>query len=263
MFFFKFLYDLSFRSATETGTTPEIVFTFAVDHWLKLHPKLTNHIQRTQDFKKTYCKNEFVTFAFGDNKDIFDESAFGYNNCGYIIHNEKTTNIHLRILPDIVPCLTLTIHTLTACLLPDENIDTGTCPIYTIGINTLVGDSHGVGGMISSTIIDWLQIYYINNATPSKDSWSILVPQTVTAAMCEVKTLLTYGLKPSGSVSAQGRFLLTNIEDACDLGIYHDVSMECEDGYANIGSHNLNNAIQQLTLLAGLAKLCDLARAKV
>lgn len=51
--------------------------------------------------------------------------------------------------------------------------------------------------------------------------------------------------------------------NACDIDIYPDHTCgEMDEPYVRFSCHNLDTAAQQMTLLAGLAKLCELARAE-
>jgi len=82
-----------------------------------------------------------------------------------------------------------------------------------------------------------------------RQAWVAVVPQD----------LREWASKCGAWITVDGRFMFECLGDACDVAIYPD-SLEGEEGSVEFGCHNLDQARQQVTLLAGLAKLCALAR---
>jgi hypothetical protein len=62
-----------------------------------------------------------------------------------------------------------------------------------------------------------------------------------------------------GRIFQRGAFILDCFGNACDVGVYPSEFRTDETSHT-ISCHNLDTAEQQLTFLAGLAKLCELTR---
>lgn len=83
-----------------------------------------------------------------------------------------------------------------------------------------------------------------------KEAWRAVAPQN----------LKRYADECRAGVHASGRFSLSCFGDACDLSIYPDLAERIDVGHmVQFACHNLDTAPQQLTLLAGLAAMHDLA----
>lgn len=63
----------------------------------------------------------------------------------------------------------------------------------------------------------------------------------------------------SSRVGEKGSFFISCIGNACDVGTYEWWESESGEGH-ELACHNLDSPLQQLSLLAGLAKMHDLAR---
>lgn len=66
------------------------------------------------------------------------------------------------------------------------------------------------------------------------------------------------------TIAPDGRFNLKCPGNACEVSIYPDRLYGDNMGTRSVqfSCHNLDGAVQQITLLVGIAKLCELARNK-
>ena len=130
------------------------------------------------------------------------------------------------------------------------------------------GYGHAVGGHLSSTLVEWLREYAKDKASGSGIHQAAPLPDEVLLAMQTAWKAVTdperheYGEPPytHGWVRQCGAFSLVCFGDACDLSIYPDETQHGVHESVQFGCHNLDSSEQQLTLVAGLAKLCELAR---
>lgn len=128
------------------------------------------------------------------------------------------------------------------------------------------GHGHSVSGWLSQDVMAWLKNYAKDKVdTNSFMQVAPMHPEVVYAMRSVWYAISTPERRPyadaaSGWVRENGAFSLNCFGDACDLSIYPD-SYNGEN-YVSVefGCHNLDSADQQLTLLAGLAKICELAR---
>jgi hypothetical protein len=89
------------------------------------------------------------------------------------------------------------------------------------------------------------------------------VMRKVWNAMSDFKVRKPRGGRPGYDFTARlgdgGNFVFTSLGNACDIGTYEWWQNGPDSGH-DIGCHNVDTPIQQLTLIAGLAALHDLAR---
>ena len=120
---------------------------------------------------------------------------------------------------------------------------------------------HATGGHISGEVLQWLR----QQTVPGQDV--VELPNTVVKAMRQAWRAAVGEGEFDGSkycraiMHGSGRFSLQCMGDACDLSIYPGDIYDYDDKqWADFNSHNLDGAAQQVTLIAGLAKICELAR---
>lgn len=121
---------------------------------------------------------------------------------------------------------------------------------------------HSVSGSICGDALTWLRR---QGARMPQDESSHSLPDQVHQAMrftwnyAAALRLQEYADYCMARVYRDGRFLLACFGDACDLGMCPGL-YSAHDSFVQFSSHNLDSAAQQLTLLAGLAMICRLAR---
>lgn len=251
----KFQYGLSYLSAEQSGLTPEIIFKFNSKYLDELAQRLEG-----------YNRNNQTNFAFTLNEfDVFDELCFGYGNCGYLEKNGELAEIHIRINQN-VDYITSTIFVLSFVLsVPfDTELESNLFEdiiLYTV-INREMSD-HSLGGLLSINIIRWLQRYF--ESTVGKINDDIYMHKDVLLAMEEVllatsKDGRLYKDYIIGIIKSTGHFFVECYGNACDLAVYPDQIIHEDTKFVQLSCHNVDNALQQIVLLTGLAKLCDLSR---
>jgi hypothetical protein len=125
---------------------------------------------------------------------------------------------------------------------------------------------HAVGGWLSVEIMGWLRHYAAANTQVNNVAG--MHPEVIRAMQAAWHAMSTPNLKRFtgprdiyGWIQTSGAFSLNCFGNACDLSVYPDQVHEGDDGPTEFSCHNLDSADQQLTLLAGLAKIYELARA--
>lgn len=268
------IYDLAFIAPKRRPRTPpEILFIIDANHLSELVERLHKTDSRLHAEVSDYLYNRYSRFRL-PTPDLFGNIEFGYNSCGYVkVHNGKVHfHLPLRETPWLWDC-TMTIHTLVRALnFPFETAGT-TNQMQSLVIETLcengrlAGYGHGIWGSVHSNLISWLHEYGRVNKQNLGYTTAAPMPDAVISAMqstwCAVteKRLHKYAGPRDiyGSIRDDASFSLNCFGNACDMGVYPDsVFSACE--FANMGCHNLDSANQQVTLLAGLAKLCEIAR---
>ncbi len=261
MSLYTFQYGLLYKTAKQTGVTPEIIFVIAMSNFRELSERLTVYLTRDNliTFAQKYLHTQIIQFALGD-KDVFDEARFGFGECGYISVEQDTTQIHVRIDHSHLHNSILTMYVLCAVLSVNFSTQSREAPRQ-ISLHVCVGDitkewqGHSVGGAISISIINWLRKYH-RRAVAGGGVIGTIHPNII-AAMREVyqgkdKSEIT------GYVDENGGFSLCYGE-TCELRTQPIREMNIQQGYVELYSHNLDTAEQQVVLFAGLAVLCQRA----
>jgi len=266
-------YDLAFMSPQEnTQKVPQLVFIINTQHLTELKERLRVIASKSKARSETYLgkASDFAIFY----PNLFGDIKFGYGSCGCLRTQSDKYYLYLPLSshPTSRRYTTLTIQVLTFALgLPFTKEAARSDRQQEVILNTSceAGDyGHAVGGFLSESVIDWLKSYAKNNVQYRGIIESTKMHPEVVAAMkttwLAVSDHMTrrYASDCNHSfVSTSGAFTLNCFGNACDLSVYPDqfLGEGCEA--VNIGCHNLDYADQQLTLLAGLAKICQLARA--
>ena len=269
------IYDLAFVSPKRRPRTPpEIVFIIDERHLPEVSDRLHKVTERFDGFISAYLGPDGAPLTLPI-PDLFGNKEFGFGKCGYWIIEGGEVHFHLQLRPyPWTHYCSLTIFALTKALgFPFETV-TGTNRQQDVGLLTLCdlgrssGYGHAVGGYLSSTVHEWLKKYAkgeekmrgIIEATP-------MHPEVIRAQQAAWHAISTEHKRKYASrshiygwVHDSGAFSMNCFGDACDLSVYLDGLLERAGGPIELGCHNLDNPDQQLTLLAGLAKICQLAR---
>ncbi|HEC33052.1 MAG TPA: hypothetical protein ENI63_02205 [Candidatus Kaiserbacteria bacterium] len=268
---YRQMYDISFvPSKGSKKKNPHIVFSMSERHLGVFQTKLDFIIKRFKGIDEEYfgiCV-EFTQI----HKDIFGNYTFGYDRCGYIDISEEEVYFHFELRDDInVNRISLTIWFMLLVLnnmLVDEEIKQSNRRQF-IEINTICKrgmHGHSMSGTISLDLGKWLKKQGEN--IPDEGTFSRAYLPEVEEVMCHVWNKIRLGkIKKNKKdfraiISPDGRFSLVCPGNACDVSIYYDQLYGDVLGTRSVrfACHNLDTAIQQVTLLAGLAKLCELAR---
>lgn len=269
------IYDLAFVSPKRRPrTSPEIVFIIDERHLPEVVDRLQKVTERFSDFINRYL-NEDSSHLTLPIPDLFGNKDFGYGKCGYWTLEDGRVHFHLQLRPyPWTHYCSLTIFALTKALgFPFDTV-TGTNRQQDVELMTLCelgrssGYGHAVGGHLSSTVHEWLKKYAkgeekirgIIEVAPMHPEVIQAQQATWHAISTEHKRKYASRSHIYGWMRDSGAFSLNCFGNACDLSVYPDSWLDREDGPIELRCHNLDNSDQQLTLLAGLAKICQLAR---
>lgn len=270
-------YDLAFVSLKRRPkrTAPEIVFIIDEKNLHEVIDWLQHITLRYSDYIDAYLRADKKSFSLPI-PDLFGNREFGFAKCGYwTIDNGKVHfRLQLRPHPWTHYCA-LTIFVLTKALgapftSPSSNRQQDIQLLTMAELGRSGGYGHAVGGWMSEDIIKWLGKYAKSNIRPIGiiEQSAPLHPEVTRAMQAAAGAMMTsgengYRASPRviyGWIRDSGAFTMNCFGDACDLSVYPDqyLAEGCE--MVDLGCHNLDTSDQQLTLLAGLAKLAELAR---
>jgi hypothetical protein len=203
-------------------------------------------------------------------KDLFDNYMFGYKNCGHMALDDKHVYFHFEINGEIGPThMSMTIWFILKVLnnmLWKDEVEKPDRPQF-IKVETLCqigSEGHSTGGYISPDLGKWLKKQ--SEDILDENAFSMVILPEVGEVMRQVYESISHRkLDPNecrALISQNGLFGLKCPGDSCDVSIYYDQVYGDPIGnrFVEFSSHNLDNPTQQITLLAGLAKLCELAR---
>lgn len=254
-------YDFSFVAPDRVRRTkPQLVFTIHREHLPEVVKRLHTLASRWREDSYLEAATEFTLPL----PDMFGRVEFGYGRCGLVTSEGQRLSLRLELSQEKLFHLTATIHLLTVALsLPfSVKLSNRQQPV-SISTNCTMNSIHGhmVGGYVSAEVHAWL---FKKVRQLKEPAWSKPGPRPIVRAMKQAWRAVTLKEDHRWSTSCHvrftrdGRFILECLGDACDLAIYPD-SLGVRGSPIEFGCHNLDQARQQITLLAGLAKLCDLA----
>lgn len=262
------IYGLSFRPpSAEAGIQrPEIVLTVSNETAVKLEALLESHKHRYID--QAYVPESVPTWQdMQPTLGLGFSRQFGYGKCAYVEQSDTESRYCFPLIPEQEGCiaLTLSLSFLFLDLVQDEAEGQGSNRQQLMTFSTRCenrpeGWGHMIGGYAYPAMRAWLS----RTAESGTDDPLATVRDAMRLAyrsldpehaellvdMCDAR------------LHESGRFLLECPGNACDVAIYPD----CDYGLigempTTISCHNLDWVRQQLTLLAGLAALHQLAEA--
>lgn len=194
-------------------------------------------------------------------------SHIGFGQCGSVEHHDDETRLSVELQGGFYPhYAALTIHVLTNALsFPlvegEESNQTQQLDLFTVcKMGEVYG--HALGGHVSSSLTRFLRL----TAEADPGGGDVSMPEGVINAMREAWRVCTSSKSKfphdfRGVITRDGRFMIACPGNACDVAIYPDMVYGDTDEFgAGLSCHNLDTCVQQLALLSGLAKLCQLAR---
>lgn len=261
------LYDLSFVAPQRRPRTkPQIVFSIDTRHFSEISWRLE---RLAENLSKSACAYfGYETALVLPIPDLFGNVRFGYGACGFVTSVKNETHFHIELSTEQCAHAAYTLHALTTALsVPSENTGITNQP-QQIDLQTICDThrsvyGHATGGYVSAEFVDWIKRQAGGDAdkcihAPVPD----IVERAMRTTWVTVKPeLRRFAREVRGRVVNDGRFILECFGNACDLAIYPDDMRDTSnDSSLRFSCHNLDTAEQQLTLIAGLAKLCELAR---
>lgn len=272
-------YDLAFVGPSRRPrTAPEIVFIIDERHLSETVDRLHLLNDRYREYIDNYLGVDGVSFTLPI-PDLFGHKVFGFGKCGY--YTVKAGKVWFRLQLRPYPWThynAMTIFLLTKTLGATFVQEASSNQQQDVSIMTLAergrsgGYGHATGGWLSARVVEWLRSYAKANQQPMGiiSEAAPMHPEVIKAQQAAAGAMTSerkYGYRASqrqiyGWIRTNGAFSMNCYGDACDLGIYPDQIYESGSlrESVDLGCHNLDNADQQLTLLAGLAKICQLAR---
>ncbi len=266
-------YRLSFAEAKDhRSTPPELIIACHKEQLPVVSERLARLADRLLSAATTYFHGTEIPFTV-PSPDLFHECLFGYAKCGYITTTEREACFHFPLRNGShVAHTAFTIQLMKTALL---HIDPNDVPLgnrahqFDLELDTdnhrPNGYGHALGGSLAHEVAAWLEAYRSEETTPKYHNGDAPMHPEVVAAMKQTwratarRSWQEYVDECRGRIMKQGAFVLDCFGNACDVGVYPSEFRTDEPSHS-ISCHNLDNVEQQLTLLAGLAKICQLAR---
>ncbi len=267
------IYEISFVPYNNAeGTNISIVFTIDTKHFEKIKELLAQAVQNDVAPSKKYFGRHMKFCMFEEN--LFTYYEFGYGRSGEVVHNGHTTdfvfhlpkNYPVRNMVRTINLLVMSLNYILFDKMGDEIESDQMLRLDTIATHGMHG--HSIGGDVFNKLFAWLRLY--GDTIPDKEpsAFTTLTLPEVGGHMRTVwnhimgDNLKEYLHECRAHILVDGRFILTCPGDACDVSIYPDLLGHGPSGrnFVQFACHNLDTPYQQVTLLAGLATLCDLAR---
>ena len=266
-------FDLSFVVPSGTQISSEIVFSINQKHLPEVTSRLEKMTKRFTEYATAYLGDQTDGFTMFQS-DLFTNN-FGYNECDYLTTQDNVVHLRIRLHSDLdkYNC-SLTIFMLLRALgYPIEDIVQSNqhqvIEIMTTAAHEPLGYGHATGGTLSSSVIEWLRSYALDMSKLNRGDMAPLPPEVLLAMQTAWKAVTKkeqhqYAERSHlhGWVRDTGAFSMVCFGDACYLSVYPDEVSHGLGEVVQLSCHNLDLSEQQLTLLAGLAKICELAREK-
>jgi hypothetical protein len=259
-------YDLGF---VPHEVKPEIVFIIKAEYLEPLEERLPRFVHDIAHETNQYFQphgSEFVLFE----QELFDR-VFGHGRCGRVTREDDEVWLRIELgrgwrIYEAAYTINVLSRILSAPFSSEPTNHSQQLDLHTRVDRTAFGWGHMLNGYLSGSVVRFLREYAASHIVWEGSYWCTPMHREVIEAMrCTwralgQKDLVQYSNEADGVISQEGRFILKCFGNACDIAIYPDTPMYEEDGIAQFSCHNLDHADQQLTLLAGLAKLLELAR---
>jgi len=268
---YRHIYDLFFvPSQGSKEVNPLIVFSMSERHLEVFQTKLDFITERFKKVDEEYfgTSMEFTPL----HKDIFGNYTFGYDKCGHMNISDGEVHFRFELRENTnANYISLTVWFLLQVfnhMFFAEESQTPNCHQF-IQIDTICKTGqhgHSMSGCISPDLGAWLKKQ--GGDVRDEGMFSSAYLPAVGEVMRQAWNKIGWSKIKKNSkecravIFPDGRFSLTCPGDACDVSIYPDQLYGDTLGtrLVRFSCHNLDAAVQQVTLLAGLAKLCELAR---
>jgi hypothetical protein len=260
----KLVYDLAFRSRERNGVqTPQLVFRVTRGYLAELIAALEQKHSRVDLAASAYLEGDKKFYPLTMDSD----PLFGFGKCGVCEHSGDFVDLAIWLVDGIVPESVCTISMIVIALfgLCKEEIEAAPEALQQVCLWSTGWSrsthGHSIGGMVHLEMLTWLRTY---GAQAEGASSRRPFPDPVVQAMRQTWASVSprsAGLATEcrGLISREGTFFLTCLGNACSVGVAPHGTTDTDES-AWLSSHNLDSAWQQLTLLAGLAMLCEWVR---
>lgn len=267
--FIPYQYDLGFFSGNKKKKLPPaITFTIRESDFEDVVARMRQYKERFHEHTTQYLGNLDTYFTL-PYRDLFGRETCGFGGCARIEHKDDEVTFFVEIgKAERIYFATLTIHALSIVLQYGEETPSNREQQIDLSVRTdrqVFGWGHMLGGYIAMSTVRWIA-HYAKEHVVYNSYWSTPMHPAVVSAMrttwkaMSSKRMKRWSQDTGGMMSQEGRFVLMCFGNACDIAIYPDIPMHEDMEYVQFSCHNLDSADQQLSLLAGLAKLLELAR---
>ncbi len=210
-------------------------------------------------------------YEWSDSYTALFPGVFGYGACARVVHTEDGTEYRFPLRPESVHCVTLTLRVMSLglwLLVSDERRTEGMhnrMQLLTFHSRATCATSVGYGHAVSGELYPAFRAWLARRAERMSADDNILgeaqVAMKQAYAHVAHPNARQFAHECRARIHKSGRFILECPGNACDLAIYPDSDHFhlMPDSVTNFSCHNLDSAAQQLTLLCGLAALCDAA----
>jgi hypothetical protein len=268
-------YSLRFRhfkkEKGEKARPPELVFTVRTDVLQKTEELLrTTRILEVAEVQKYL--GERPSYSWDEPHLPLDSAnqPFGIGGCGYVKTEDSSAEISFPITASQMYRITKTINVLMIALnWSMETGDTASNKYQLFELETRCERAHSWGhitqGHVFPVFRRWIaslsdehkkQVSARAGAAIKLTWYSLLSP----GQRKKARAMRDYDYVWYASINSDGRFQLVTLGNACDLSIYPDSGWDKDpEQMCKFSCHNLDEASQQLSLLAGLAVLMQLA----
>lgn len=263
------VYGLSFLFPNRRAgrTHPEIVLTT-----LRTHAEFVAQLLKEREAlfaasAKKYMQESLESLWPDEQSDLFtSERSFGVNESAYLTEEDDEVEYHFPLIPSNDCALAFTLHLLLHALdcLPHNELGEGGNKRQLMTIHTRVdnhataGYGHMMGGHIYPDMRRWLA--RLGSAGDTDPLKTVRLAMSSVAQSLDPEHTELFADNCRANVNSEGRFILECAGNACDVAIYPDLDRgPNSDEPSQFACHNLDWARQQLTLLAGLAALHDMA----
>lgn len=270
------VYGLSYEFGVRkrwTQSLPALVVRVPADSWSRVEEFLESPriVKRTRSIE--YLPEGSVASWEEPQFNFTAQRLFGFDGCAHVVHQEGEVLIRFPLVPEKIMQTALSLHMLLwsiDVLLVSEEEKKGSMgnrqQFFTISTCCKRGGvmGHGVFGYVYPVFRQWL----VRAAEKGIDLGR--VEAALQNTYCSLRAfkskkeekrtvhLLRHDFR--AYITDDGRFFFSCPGNACDLAIYPEGSYRDLEFPVEFSCHNLDTALQQLTLLSGLAALSDLAR---
>lgn len=263
------IYDLSFRGAGD-GKRPSLVFTIPTALEEIVLEQLAHQGGGAEAYSEEYIWTH-TPFTL-TTRDLLGHRVFGIGGVGVIERNENGLVFSITYHWPVVKEIALTVHTLMSVLQAIQNDGRGSNGSQLSSTQTRVESNgphaHALGGFVYQPFVAWLLQHPEQRNTRitndivkgMREAW-----RSLSTPMSEDPNGLDLGQWESdcgAHIGTNGRFSLHCFGNACDLSIYPDHVYDDLSKLPRVefSCHNVDSPQQQLTLLAGFARMCELVR---
>ncbi len=224
-----------------------------------MHTNLRENAVRTWRYAKAYLRDN-CDVLWEEQYTLFGlDRTFGFNACGTVQDHDGYSDYTFALIPSRVESIALSIN----FLLAECEFQRSESSTQLLAVNTLCERKDSWGHMMSGSVHPRFRRWLAAQAgTEKREAHIHAVERALRSAygsMNPVNAELMRDMCHAG-ITDSGRFILQCPGNACDVAIYpdQDHGLEYED-WTPFGCHNLDAAVQQLTLLCGLAELSSRA----